>query len=195
MYRVPVGNGEVIHLCLDCMAKHQHLTQQAEQSRRDQLEILMRAHNYYSYQMDMISGVSTPKYQIPQRAPVLRRNEVTLQNIKIDRSSIAVLNTGSIGSLDLAIGELGNAGESEAAKAFREITQAVASSDDLDTVRKNEVLDTLSIVAAEATVPEPQRRKASMRALLTDTATVLGGVGALAQLWQQFGPVILQLFR
>lgn len=182
--------GKHFALCLDC-----HIL--FEQQKQAQLDQAMRLHNYYSSELDAISGVSTSKFQVPARAPMNSQpnHQVVFNNISISNANIGVLNTGSIGTLDVSIGQLGDSGSDDVAAAFRGLTEAIANSNDLSASQKNELIDTLSIVAFEATLPYVQRRKAPMRALLTDAATILGGVAGLAELWHQLGPAITELFR
>lgn len=175
--------GSRLPLCLDCSAKFQQL----QQSR---LEQLFRIHNYHSSQFDMVTGIPSPKFDIPTPA-----GQVHMNHINIGTANIGVLNTGSIGSLDLAIGHLGESGETQPATALRQIVEAVLRSEELSDAQKREVVDSLSLVAHEATLPEAQRRKTPMLALIAHTATIVSGAAGLAQLWEQLGPVIEALFR
>jgi len=84
---------------------------------------------------------------------VISTGEITLQNIKIDRSNIGVVNTGSIGNLDVSVSAIRNLGHDEIADELRTLTEAVLASSDLADTEKRDVVDQLSYVASQAAVP------------------------------------------
>jgi len=81
-------------LCLDCHLK-------LVQATTLENDMLTREMNFLIGMAEATSGVygAIPKY--PERK-VVQMGNVALNNIKIDRSSIGVLNTGTIGTLDAA---------------------------------------------------------------------------------------------
>jgi len=190
IFRVTNAEGqEAFGLCLDCNLKY-------EQAQSLEFDRLARQYNMVADQADMVVGlpVSGARYAPPQR-PVFHVGDVTMSNINIDRSTIGILNTGTIGTVDGAVTVMKQHGETGAGDAIARLTEAVAKAQAVSTEDKNRILETLSVLATEATMPRDKRRSSAMKPLLLDLSTFLGGIAGLAQLWQQFGPVIAGLFQ
>jgi hypothetical protein len=178
--------GSKMPLCLDCNLKFVQVTA----LKNDMLE---REINYLTGVAEAMTGLPgvMPKY--PQRE-VVAVGSVTLNNIRIEGSTIGVLNTGTIGTVDAAVTALKQTGDADAATLFTRITEAVANDRQLPADAKNQVLELLSVLSTEATAPKERRRSAAMMPLLERLATLMSGAAALAQLWSQYGPLLRQLF-
>jgi hypothetical protein len=182
--------GSEVPLCLECHSKFQDVV-----DRR--IENSERMMNYLSDLMEARIGIPGLAPRFPPRPPrtVIQAGNFTMHNIRIDRSSIGVLNTGYINSVDTAIGTMRGSGEESAADAFRSLTEELVRIQGVEAEHKDKVLEILSVLASEATVPREQRRKSAMRALLSELATLTSGVAALAQLYSQYAPAIAALFQ
>jgi hypothetical protein len=119
---------------------------------------------------------------------------VTLHNINITGSNIGVVNTGTIQTVDGAVGVLQSRHDDQLAMALKALTEATANSTALAAVDKQRVLENLSVVSTEAVAPEPQRRKIMVRTLLADSGTVLGVAADVATVWAQWGHVVTAFF-
>ena len=181
--------GSDLFLCVDCNLKF-------EQAESLEFDRLTRYHNQLVGQLETTMGLpqTLPRYA-PSQRPSYHLGDLTLNNINIDRSSIGILNTGNIGAVDGAITVLRKHGEEDAAKAIACLTEAVVREEGVNTEQKNRILEMLSVLSGEATLPKEKRRSFAMKPLVLELATLLGGASALAQLWQQFEPLISGLFR
>jgi hypothetical protein len=159
-----------------------------------QSDILERQINFAADQIDLAMGIPGLAPKFPERRPV-HIGDVTLNNIKIDKSNIGVINTGTIGAVDAAITILKQSGEQSVATAIQKLTEAAISSKEASEEIKQQIVEILSVLATEAATPKEQRRSTIVRRLLVDLATIVNGVAALAQLWQLYGPVIENLFK
>jgi hypothetical protein len=118
-----------------------------------------------------------------------------LQHITIDRSSIGVINTGCIGQVDTAVGTLKQQGDANLAGAFTELTEAVAEDATLGDQQKKEIVELLSTLASEATVPQTERRKTLIKTVFDKLGLLAGGVATLKAAWERLSPTIAQLFQ
>src|SRR3972149_2740749 len=82
-----------VPLCLDCKARF-------VQSIALQNDMLEREMNFLIGMAESTTGVYGVMPKFPQRQVVQLEN-MTLNNIKVDRSTIGVLNTGTIGTVDV----------------------------------------------------------------------------------------------
>ncbi len=185
LYLVGPENAQV-PLCLDCNLKHVQLITM-------QNDMLEREVNYLTDYMDLIVGLPGlgPKY--PERKSV-SLGGVMLNNIKIDRSTIGVLNTGAIETVDSAVTVLKNSGDGQLAAAILELSQAVLNSGAVTADTKAKPVDILSVLASEATAPKERRRVAAIRPLLQEIATLIGGVVGLAEIWDRVRPILESAF-
>jgi hypothetical protein len=173
-------------LCLDCNLKF-------VQTITLQNDMLERQFNYLAESMDRVTGLPglTPRFPLHQAVTM---EGVTLNNIKIDRSTVGVLNTGTIGTVDAAVTTLKQSGESNAAETFTKLTEAVAKDPQLTLEQKNQIVELLSVLSTEATAPKERRRGAAMLPLLERLSTLVSGAASLTQLWAQYSPAIERLF-
>lgn len=176
MYLVGPEKAQV-PLCLECNLKHVQMTTM-------QNDMLERQMNYLSNYMDIMVGLPGLSPKFPERQTVAIGG-VTLNNIKIDRSTIGVVNTGSIETVDSVVTVLKQSGDSQVATAVLELSQAVLDSQALIADTKAKLVDILSLLATEVTAPKERRRSAAMRPLLQEIATHIGGVAGLADIWDR----------
>lgn len=181
--------GQAIPLCLDCNSKFQEVIDR-------QMENSERMLNHLAAEMEATVGMSGLVPRFPPRRPrtVIQSGKVTMHNINIDRSNIGVVNTGYIGSVDSAVGSMRAAGEANAADAFRGFTEKLLRLPDVDPKEKDAILELLSLLATEATMPPEKRRSSAMRTLLAELANLVSGIASAAQLHAQYAPLIARLF-
>lgn len=166
-------------LCLDCYIRYQAV----EQQRLDTYE---RQINFLTSQMEATVGLPSILPRYPERPRVIQTGAVTLNNISIANSQVGVLNTGTIENVDATVSVLNRGGAQTLANALTELVQAIIGNTELDPQNKNQSLELLNELAEQAVAPKEKRKPAVTRALLTEAAAVLGGIGAIAELWQKF---------
>jgi hypothetical protein len=177
---------EKVLLCLECYLK---VVQIADIN----IAGLERQMNFAMDYMDYATGLPRMGPRYPERK-VINMSGVNLHNIKIDHSTVGVVNTGNIQSVDVALTSLKNGGQDELAEALKTLSEAVLSHSTLEATRKNEIIEILSLLSAEATVPKEKRRTGAMKALANQLKDYLSIVKDLGVLWTQWGPVILNAF-
>jgi hypothetical protein len=177
-----------LYLCVDCNLKSE---------LAESLEFQRLAHqmNFVAAAFEATSGLPglVPRMPVPQ-IPPFRVGDMKVHNINVDNSVVGVLNTGSIQTVDNAVTVLKRRGADEIGLALAEFTQRVIDANNVDNETKNRVVEILSAVAEEATKPEGERRLGVIRPLLLELSTAVSGLADLAQLWQQYGPLILEFF-
>jgi len=182
--------GNQVPLCLDCNAKVQEVLDR-------QMENQERMLNYLTDEMDAMIGLPGLGPRFPPRPPraVIRSGNITMHNINIDRSNIGVLNSGVIGSIDSAIGAIRSAGDSHAATLLKEFTEQLVALQNVDADTRNRLIELVSALASELTLPPPDRRKALIRTLLSGISEISQTVSSLSQLYAQFAPAFADLAR
>jgi len=176
-------------LCLECNLKFVQLTVA-------QNEMYERQINYLTDQMEVTVGLPGlfPRFPVRRPPQTVQTGDITLNNIKVDRSVVGVLNTGTIETVDSAVTALHQSGDDQLSAAIQELTQAVVNNNEVVAETKNKILEILSVVATEATAPKERRRLTVIRALLHELAGLMGGAAALGAVWDRIRPILEAAF-
>jgi hypothetical protein len=175
-----------IPLCLDCNLKFVQMI--ARQNEMHEREI-----NYLSDYMDSIVGVSAGAPRFPERKSV-HVGGVSLNNIRVDNSTIGVINTGNMETVDLSVSALAQEGQADLAAALTNLTNAVLSNNDIHIDIKNQIVEILSIISSEATAPPEKRRNSVAETLLSHLERLLRLSNQLGEVWERWGPTIRAAF-
>ena len=136
-----------------------------------------------------------PKF--PGRIPkvTFHSGEMTTNHIRIEKSNVGVLNTGTIHSLDNAIGCLKNEGGSKTAEAFKCIAEKTTEAHGLDTDSRNKILEFLSVLSSEAVAPKDHRKKGPMLTLLRELGIYARRPKICTTYIRQYAPLLFDLFK
>jgi hypothetical protein len=119
-------------------------------------------------------------------------------NIKLNNSTIGILNTGQIEhvqSISVHVASLAESGYTEVAKALKELTEAVAASKEISSHERSYVLDNLEELSKQASLPPTERAKTGVvKSILAGVASSLGAAGGLAEVWSTWGDKIRIFF-
>jgi len=120
-------------------------------------------------------------------------NVLTNINIKLENSPIGVLNTGTIKSVEKALTILEQSGESKFSASIKNLSEAILNSNVSNDI-KFKIMEKVSVLATEGTLPKEKINKSAMRPLIQELAALIQGVSSLSQLWDQYGSVIISFF-
>ena len=176
-----------IPLCLDCYFKFSQIQQQ-------ELESNERIINYLSDQISFTAGLPPRGPRFPPRPQPTYLGGVALNNIHVKDSVVGAINTGTVGTIDVAITALKNIGETRIADAVTQVSEAILSSTVLDLSQKNEAAEILSLIAAEAASPPERRRASAIKPLLSRLRELVSVAADVSTIWQQWGPILIGFF-
>lgn len=125
------------------------------------------------------------------RSAVVHSGPLTLNDIRVENSTVGSINTGTIQRLSVAVGGLGARGDAALAEAITALTEAVVSMSILSADQKNDVVEQLGLLAEEAQQPAGQRRRSVLRSSAGVAKDILTTSAAAATVWEKFGPAIL----
>ena len=179
-------------LCVDCFTKMQkaHAEQNfvALQYARHQMAMANQA----LADMEAVTGLHglNPRIQIPDMPTM---GPVTLNNFKLDNSTVGTINTGNVHTIDTTVTALRKAGIEDAAKALHDFTQAVIADSSLTTEQKNELIEQVAFLSEQAVSSKERKPKMIMAALdgITKTAAAVTTVAAA---WHAAEPIIRAIF-
>jgi hypothetical protein len=184
MYQVGAQN---IPLCLDCYFKFSQIQQQ-------ELENNERMINFLSDEMSATVGLPPIGPRFPPRPRPVVVAGAKLHNISVNNSVVGTINTGSIGTVDQSITALVQTGEPQLAEAIKSLSEAILQSGDLTRNQKNELIESLSVIAKEAATPKEARRNTVALALLEKAMKVTEIANDITDICQKWWPVLLSAF-
>lgn len=179
--------GQQVPLCLECNLKYVQIIS-------TQNEFNMKMINYLSESMEVTAGLSSFLPRFPEKK-IINTGEIILNNIKIDNSTIGMINTGNIQSIDMAVTNLNQIGDDKIASALKELSETILKNDEINSEIKNQLIELLSAIALEATMPKEKFRKAIFKPLIVELSTILGGIASLSQLWDKLKPIFDSLLN
>ncbi len=175
-----------VPLCLECHLKYVQLLDK-------QNEMMEREINYLTTSMEVTAGLPPFLPRYPERKTITSGG-ITLNNIKIDRSTIGVINTGNIESIDMSVTSLNQSGDNEIGKALKELSESILNNKEIEDKLKNQLIEIISVIAIESTAPEEKRRKSIIKPLIVELSNILSGVSSLTEIWENVKPIIETLF-
>jgi hypothetical protein len=182
--------------CVDCAEK---MSQIAARQQQEQLLRSVQSANMLNFLLERAESLSVGpagflgRMPVPQIAFPTVKRDIILNNIKIDRSTIGVLNTGqmqNIEKIDVNISRLGQTQQTDTAEAFRALTEAIVSSGEISKEQRSELVEQLQELSSQSLLQPAQRKTGVIRAVVTGLASTLNTVSALATIWATWGDTI-----
>lgn len=178
---------EGMPLCLDCYTKlAQVITAQSE--------MLQRESEHIEAQIYETLGLPIPQ-RLRKLPPQHYTIPINVSNIDVKDSSIGVLNTGTLSIVASAIGTLNNTGLQQVAAAISELTQTIVEDNALSADQKNEMMELISALASEATLPPQNRRRSLLKSLFLSLSNAIGTTAGLITIWDKVKPVLESLLQ
>lgn len=110
--------------------------------------------------------------------------------LNISNSTIGNLNLGTVvGNLTASVNALNQQGQADLAREIKALAEALASTD-IPNDQRRDLLEHLSVVSYEVTLPPDQRKPATLRLAIQALQKGLMIAGQLAPLWQPIEQIL-----
>ena len=179
-----------VPFCLHCMEKIRQLEQ-------EEFERGVALLNYAQQALAIQAGQFGVNLPVPQvRLPVrsVHTGATTLNNIRVEGSTVGAINTGQVQQLDAAVTFYRDVGNSELADALKELTQAVIDSSELEAQSRTDIVELLSHLTQEIRKPSSQRSRSVARSIMAGLKEALSTLTNLSDLWAKVGPLLDRMF-
>jgi hypothetical protein len=127
-----------------------------------------------------------------------RGNTTYKTEIHLSNSTVGILNTGEIEdvrSISVNVSTLAETGHAEMAKAIKELTEAVATNQELSAGERAYVLENLEELSRQALLPPDERAKSGViKSLVSGVGASVSAAGGLAEVWSTWGEQIRTFF-
>ena len=154
--------------------------------------------NYLSEQIEYTMGVRSapPRIAIPQQPPTLvHRGNVTNNQFSIDRSVIGAVNTAEVAKIEVSMNNIQNQDSGDFTAAIKELTEAFAANTELQQDNKEELLEILSYLSNQATLPEHQQQKTLIKRMLSRVPRIIATAADLTTIWASHHQAITSFFH
>jgi len=133
---------------------------------------------------DAITGVSGGfgRMQIPPPPRIVQSGPIVLNNIRVENSTVGVINTGDLKSIDSVVTTAKTAGHEALATALKEFTEAVLISQDLQQEAKNETISQLAFLSQQV-VSKQKQAPSVIRSIIFSIERTINGAASLVTLW------------
>ncbi len=161
------------------------------QARHIQLSWVSAYTNALSASLDAGAGylVRHPRIEIPQ-LPNGISNISTQNYIDVSRSTIEVLNTGTINNLNSGITRMESQDKAEVATSIKDFIKAVDKSIEITIEAKKEILEQLDVLIAQLNAEEKSRSIGLIKSILSGITNTVTGTAALLTLWEHISTIL-----
>jgi len=129
---------------------------------------------------DAVTGMTgvMPRYKIPN--PVVHQGPVNVHNVRIDRSVVGAVNTGTVDNLEVSLNDIRiDSDNAELKGMLKEFTEAVLRETNLSTESKNDIMEQLSVIASQMALPKESRLRPVMKGLTTSISAIIAATDLL----------------
>jgi hypothetical protein len=179
------------NLCVEHAAMMANVVQRQQEQSAAMINFL---HEQIEYTMGVPS--SGPRIAIPQPPPtVVHRGNVTNNQFRIDRSVIGAVNTAEVAKIEVSMNNIQNQDSTEFTAAIKELTEAFASNSAMQDSKKEELLEILSYLSNQATLPEQQQQKTLIKRMLSRVPQIIATAADLTTLWAAHHQALISFFN
>lgn len=179
------------NLCVEHAAMMAGVVQRQQEQSAAMINFL---HEQIEYTMGVPS--SGPRIAIPQPPPtVVHRGNVTTNQFRIDRSVIGAVNTAEVAKIEVSMNNIQNQDSTYFAAAIKELTEAFAANAELQDSKKEELLEILSYLSSQATLPEQQQQKTLIKRMLSRVPQIIATAADLTALWAAHHQALIGFFN
>jgi hypothetical protein len=164
-------------ICVDCNLKIQQAFQIRDNALKQQINFLLD-------QADAVTGLSgvMPRYKIHN--PVIHQGPLNFHSIKVDRSVVGAINTGSVQKMEVALNNIHATNQNqELENLLKEFTEGVLREAALSVQTKDEIVEQLTALAAEIAKPQETRSRGVLTAVVKSIAASIPA--ALIEHWDK----------
>jgi ribosomal protein L37AE/L43A len=178
-----------IPLCVDCYHKIAQADFMEQQTMHNKQSWLASQLNYTEQQLYVGYGGLLPLKQMTIPQPPSVGSSYTFSQIQVSDSNVGVINPGTLFTLNTSIEVMQNRGDSELAKAVKELTQAVLDDKQITNDLKKEIAEQLEFLVAEAVSDREKRRIGVIKGVMSHISKAISISAALLTIWDKVEPL------
>lgn len=173
-------------LCVD----HAEAMSRINEANNDTLRLLMADMANMENSVYASFGLPPRRHIIPPRQ-VVHAPQTTINDhsVKIDRSTIGVLNTGAIDTLNASVTLIGQTNP-EHAEQINTLVETISRNQELDQEAKKETIEQISYLLGQISVPTQDRNSSVLKSIFASIGITLSTSADLLTLWDSLKPIL-----
>lgn len=183
-----------IPLCADCYHKVAQADFMEQQTMHNRLSWIASNLNFTEQQLYAGHGGLLPLKQMIIPQPPSTGSSYTFSQIQVSDSNVGVINPGTLFALNTSIEVMQNRGDSELAKAVKELTQAVLDDKQITDDLKKEIAEQLEFLVTEALASKDKQRRGLIKTVINNISQSIAPFGTLLTIWNNLGPLLRAYF-
>lgn len=184
-----VKYADKIPLCADCYHKVAQANFMEQQAMHSKLSWVASNLNLIEQDLYLGCGGLLPLKQMTIPQPPSAGSSYTFSQIQVSDSNVGVINPGTLFTLNTSIEVMQNRGDSELAKAVKELTQAVLDDKQITNDLKKEIAEQLEFLVAEAVADREKRRVGVIKGVMSHIGKAISISAALLTIWDKVEPL------
>ena len=183
-----------VPLCVDCYQKIAQAAFMEQQAQHNKLSWIASNLNFIDQEFSAGTGGLIPPNRMAIPQPPSAGSSYTFSHIQVSDSNVGVINPGTLFTLNTSIEVMQNRGDSELAKAVKELTQGVLDDKQINDDLKKEIAEQLEFLVAEAIADKEKRRVGVIRGIMAQISKAISTSAVLLSIWEKVEPLFRATF-
>ena len=181
------------YLCLDCLERLSNIHHRENEQRHREMIYRMQMANVADKDLNETLGFygQKPPFDLSVFKP--SRN-IKLSNVNVSNSVVGNISTEEVGNINVSLEKIHSGGNIDTAQKIHDLTKAILESDEITVDLKNEVLEQISMLAEQVSLPPQNRKKGIIKAALSAIKETASTTASVVAVWEKIEPFLKQLF-
>lgn len=180
------------YLCLDCLERLSLIHHRANEQRHREVMYNMQMANVAEKDLNEVLGFPSqgPSFDMSVFKP--SRN-IKLSTINVNNSVVGNISTEEVGNIQVSLNKINSGGDTETATKLHELTSTIISAQEIDVEKKNEILEQISLLTEQISLPAQNRKKGIIKAAASAIKESAATITSLASAWEKIEKIINHL--
>ncbi len=181
------------YLCLDCLEKISLIqSRSAEQRHREIIYHMQMSNAAEKYINETMSGIGSQELSFDLNMFQPSRT-VKLNSVNVSNSIVGNISTEEVGNIQVSLKKINASGDAEAAAKLHELTTAIISTNEIEVERKNEILEQISLLTEQISLPKQNRKKGIIKAAASAIKETASTITSVAGAWGKIETFIAKI--
>ena len=182
------------NLCLDCLERLSNIHHRENEQRHREMMYNMQLSNAAERNMYEQVGLSNKPLSFDLSVFNPSRN-IKVSNVNLNNSVVGNISTEEVGNIQVSLNKINSTGNQSVAANLHEFTESVLANSEIDTSKKNEILEQVSLLSEQIALPPQNRKIGLIKAGYAALKESISLVSSLADAWVKIEPIIKQLIH
>jgi hypothetical protein len=170
-------------ICIDCKYKHDQSQWMEFAKNATMINHLEREMTNMVGMPHLANGIAIPAAPIP---PINYNH----QAVTVSGGTVGAVNFGNVHDIQVNLQTLSQVGSTDLVEPMQKLTEAVLNAQDTDEAMKNELLEQIAALTAQASEKPEARKSGTVKAMFAAIKEGAGAIGSVAGAWEATAPLL-----